>query len=141
MAILLSGTATAVCGPVAGGAAGVVGLCVAGFCCAETQNAAAVNSATAAKERAIFMTFLNYSLLEGSWTKLLVVRPATTVGSGDQKVRPTLKRMTFFSSLKKNGNPSMNWFARAFGLYAKIKRNGTLMTGTWTLTSMPKLDL
>jgi hypothetical protein len=54
-AILLSGTATV------WGAADV-GAGVAGFCCADTQKAAIVSKAAAAKKRAIFMTFLYYSL-------------------------------------------------------------------------------
>jgi phosphoribosylcarboxyaminoimidazole (NCAIR) mutase len=55
MAILLSGTATLVCGAAAGagGSADLVG-----FVCADTQITVAVSKATAAKKRAIFMTFL-----------------------------------------------------------------------------------
>ena len=41
-----------------GGFAGVA----AGLVCADTQNAAVVSNATAAKKRAVFITFLYYSL-------------------------------------------------------------------------------
>src|SRR5688572_5834572 len=82
----------------------------------------------------------NYEVTNVQVANALVSGQSPWVGSSHQKVRPTLKRMTLFFSLKKNGNPSINWFGRAFGLYAKINRNGTLMTGTCTLTSMPKLD-
>ena len=98
----------AVWGAVVGGAAGVVGLVWPGLCCcAETQNAAAVNNATAAKERTIFMTFLNYSLryVEGSWTKHLVVRPATMGWLGRLKGAPDAKANDFLFFVKEERKP------------------------------------
>ena len=71
MAILLSGTATVLCGAAAAGAAAV------GFCCADTHITVAVSRATAAKIRAIFMTSCSTPYVEGDWTNLLVVCPAT----------------------------------------------------------------
>src|SRR6266542_800335 len=47
--------------------------------------------------------------------------------------------MTFFFSLKMKGIPLINWSLLALGLYAKINRKGTLMTGTCTRTSIPRL--
>ena len=114
MAILLSGTATVDCGAAAG-AAGVA----AGLVWADTQTTAAVSMATAAKKRAIFMTSSITPYVEGDWTKLLVVCPATIGWLRRLKGTPDTKANDFLFFVKEKWKPVNDLVFAGIGIIRK----------------------